>query len=183
MGSLDFDFPLNWTESRRLFQSSYNKWTRKLAQLRLVARQPPSTPESSQIAKHYDDARRKPTFFEIGDEVFIRLSENGYTLPMGLSRKYSPRRAGPFKVVERIGRSAYKLVLPDAWRVHPVISVDHLESSAPDIFDRRLEITAPVRLTDHKVQSIMAEKTTGNARQYLISFEQLGGLHNQWATI
>ncbi|KAF7115228.1 hypothetical protein CNMCM5793_001655 [Aspergillus hiratsukae] len=35
-------------------------------------------------------------------------------------------------VLQRIGPLAYKLDLPETWRIHPVISVEHLEQYPPD---------------------------------------------------
>lgn len=44
-----------------------------------------------------------------------------------LSRKLGQQYAGLFTILERVGRLAYKLDLPPSWRVHNVISIQHLE--------------------------------------------------------
>ncbi len=34
---------------------------------------------------------------------------------------------GPFKVLKKVGRLAYRLDFPSHWQIHPVVSVAHLE--------------------------------------------------------
>jgi hypothetical protein len=63
----------------------------------------------------------------------------GYTIPVNdaISRKLGQQYAGLFTVAERVGRLAYKLDLPPTWKVHPVISVQHLEPApSPGSFNR-----------------------------------------------
>jgi hypothetical protein len=45
----------------------------------------------------------------------------------GLTDNPSVMTREPVYVLERVGRSAYRLAFPTQWRIHPVISVDHLE--------------------------------------------------------
>ena len=48
--------------------------------------------------------------------------------------------AGPFKVTERVGRLAYKLDIPQHWRVHNVFSIAQLEPApnpSSDPYERR----------------------------------------------
>ncbi|KAH6640098.1 hypothetical protein BKA67DRAFT_528486, partial [Truncatella angustata] len=59
--------------------------------------------EALNYAKERYNKRHKPITFEVRDT-----------------------RAGPFKVEKVIGQQAYKLNFPDAWKVHPIVSVAHL---------------------------------------------------------
>jgi hypothetical protein len=56
--------------------------------------------------------------------------------------KLQPRYMGPFTVSKRIGEAAYKLVLPDEMRVHPVFHVSLLKQYMPGKDD-----PVPVRRT------------------------------------
>lgn len=79
------------------------------------------------MKRHYD-SKHKPIFFNIGDYISLRL-HRGYNIP-GLSErnvKIEQQFAGPFKIIERVGQLAYRLELPPAMKVHPVISIAHLE--------------------------------------------------------
>ena len=43
------------------------------------------------------------------------------------SKKLNPKLYGPFKVLEKQGARAYKLLIPDRWKIHPVFHVSLLE--------------------------------------------------------
>ena len=58
--------------------------------------------------------------------MFIKLHK-GYTLPAITNRKFSNQRAGPVKVLKKIGLLAYKLDIPSNWKIHPVILIAQLE--------------------------------------------------------
>ena len=77
-------------------------------------------------SKFYYDQSHKPLRLEVGQYALLRLHK-GYHIPSAKSRKLGMQRVGPFKILEKVGRLAYKLELPPHWRVHPVISVAHLE--------------------------------------------------------
>jgi len=74
------------------------------------------------------DRKHRPIHFEPGDQVYLKLGD-GYqsqanrVLPTVLAQKY----AGRFTILERIGRLAYRLDFPEGSKVHPVVSIAHLE--------------------------------------------------------
>ncbi|RKL28387.1 hypothetical protein BFJ72_g12485 [Fusarium proliferatum] len=104
--------------------------------------------------KHYYDRHHKPTFFAVGDKVYLRLYR-GYTINSPVERKVSQQFAGPFTVTERVGRSAYRLNVPEHWRIHPVISVDQLERADYDPFDRNKDDPTGAAITDRKPEKII----------------------------
>ena len=55
--------------------------------------------------------------FSVGDSAW--LSTLHLPLRSG-TRKLAAKWAGPFPVVAQIGKEAYRLTLPAAWKVHPV---------------------------------------------------------------
>jgi len=72
-----------------------------------------------------------------GDQCYIKLYYSYKVLDE--EGKFSKRRTSPFKVLERIGRLAYRLDIPESFsRIYPVISVTHLEPVAkgPDLYRR-----------------------------------------------
>lgn len=71
--------------------------------------------------KRHVDAKREDVTFEEGQWVYVKLKP-GRQISVAAPRhpKLSKRFFGPFQVVERIGRVAYRLQLPPESRIHPV---------------------------------------------------------------
>ena len=91
------------------------------------------------------DWTHQPLQFKLGDKVFLKLHK-GYNV-LGEKWKLGQQWAGPLLVKEKVGKLAYRLQLPDAWKVHDVISVANLEPApkGEDPFSRpRINKTAPV---------------------------------------
>lgn len=90
------------------------------------------------MKQHYD-RHHQSQIFNSSESVYLKLHK-GYAIPSFaiVSPKLSQQLAGPFRIVERVGSLAYRLQLPPNWRIHDVISVDHLEPYHFDTFARRL---------------------------------------------
>nr|GEY64010.1 hypothetical protein [Tanacetum cinerariifolium] len=76
--------------------------------------------------KIYADLKRRLTEFEVGDKVMLKVSPWRGVIRFRKRRKLSPRFIGPFKVIERIGRVAYKLELPD--KLHEIHDTFHVSN-------------------------------------------------------
>ena len=61
--------------------------------------------------------------FAPGDKVWLDARNLKIRTP---SRKLSPRRYGPFKVLQRISLVAYRIELPQTMKIHNVFHVDLL---------------------------------------------------------
>ena len=80
------------------------------------------------------------------DLVNLRLHK-GYRVPSITLKKLGQQYIGPFKVLSRVGRLAYRLELPDVMRIHDVISITYLEPAtdpADDPYQRRRLPIPPV---------------------------------------
>lgn len=71
---------------------------------------------AAQHAKDRDRHRKLPQW-EIGTQVWLEGTHIRTTHP---KFKLAPRRYGPFQVTERIGPLAYRLKIPETWKIHPV---------------------------------------------------------------
>ncbi|GKC87531.1 putative reverse transcriptase domain-containing protein, partial [Tanacetum coccineum] len=62
--------------------------------------------------KSYGDRKRKSMEFEVGDRVMLKVSPWKGVVRFGKWGKLNPRYVGPFKVIAKVGKVAYKLELP-----------------------------------------------------------------------
>ncbi|KAI3795130.1 hypothetical protein L1987_37776 [Smallanthus sonchifolius] len=83
--------------------------------------------------KSYADKRRKPLEFQIDDLVLLKVSPWKGIVRFGKKGKLAPRFVGPFKILERIGKVAYKLDLPEGLNnVHPTFHISNLKKCLAD---------------------------------------------------
>jgi hypothetical protein len=78
--------------------------------------------------KSYHDKRRKPLQFELGDNVYLKVSPMKRLQKFGIKGKLAPRYIGPYEIIEACGPGAYKLKLPPRMSViHSVFHVSQLK--------------------------------------------------------
>ena len=72
----------------------------------------------------------------MGDMVYLKLQTYRHTsLSDHRSLKLHSKFYGPFRVLERIGKAAYKLLLPDGCKLHNVFHVSQLKKHiGPTVF-------------------------------------------------
>lgn len=133
--------------------------------------------------KSYADQHRRELEFSIGDKVL--LSTKNLKLKTTGPRKLFPKYVGPFTVVERIGKVAYKLDLPPHMRCHPVFHVSILQ---PYRCDGRVQPPpVPVAVDgdlEYEVEDILQHRDTRRGtrtvRSYLVKWLGYGPEHNTW---
>ncbi|GJV42385.1 putative reverse transcriptase domain-containing protein [Tanacetum coccineum] len=83
--------------------------------------------------KSYADRKRKPMEFKVGDRVMLKVSPWKGVVRFGKRGKLNPRYVGPFKVLAKVGKVAYKLELPqELSRVHHTFHVSNLKKCYSD---------------------------------------------------
>jgi hypothetical protein len=60
----------------------------------------------------------------VGDQIFIHIKPNKSTIWFGKGTKLSPRFIGPFRIQQKIGPVAYRLILPP--HLHKTHNVFHV---------------------------------------------------------
>ncbi|GJR00983.1 putative reverse transcriptase domain-containing protein [Tanacetum coccineum] len=132
------DFGKGWVKHLPLAEFSYNnsyhasiKATPYEALYGRKCRSPVCWAEDRQ--KSYADRKRKPMEFEVGDRVMLKVSPWKGVVRFGKRGKLNPRYVGPFKVLARVGKVAYKLELPqELSRVHHTFHVSNLKKCYAD---------------------------------------------------
>nr|GFB50828.1 putative reverse transcriptase domain-containing protein [Tanacetum cinerariifolium] len=83
--------------------------------------------------KSYTDLKHKPMEFQVGDKVMLKVLPWKRVIHFGKRGKLNPRYVGPFKVLEEIGKVAYKLEFPkELGRVHNTFCVSNLKKCHAD---------------------------------------------------
>nr|GFC10688.1 putative reverse transcriptase domain-containing protein [Tanacetum cinerariifolium] len=83
--------------------------------------------------KNYADRKQKPMEFKIGDRVMLKVSHWKGVVRFSKRGKLNPRYVGPFKVLAKVGKVAYKLELSqELSRVHHTFHVSNLKKCYSD---------------------------------------------------
>jgi hypothetical protein len=119
--------------------------------------------EARDRQKSYVDAHRTDRSYEVGDQVFIHIRPNKSTIWFGKGTKLSPQFIGPFRIQEKIGPVAYRLILPPhLHKTHNVFHVSVLRHYVADeshklnwkelqVLDVGTLTVEPLRILDRRV--------------------------------
>jgi hypothetical protein len=119
--------PLNWVEpgERRYYGIDFVEEAEE--RVRIIQK---NMEAAQSHQKSYADKRRRPIEFVVGDYVYLKVSPMKGVQCFGVKRKLAPRYVGPFQIIERSGRVAYKLWLPLEMRaIFNVFHVSQLKMS------------------------------------------------------
>ena len=111
----------------------------------------------------------------MGDEVLINPHSLELINEMGQSHKLMQRKIGPFKIMEVISLMAYRLRLPDTYKGHNILNIQHLTKyhRSPDESHPRLANPRDVLLSleEYEVERIVEEKRKNGRLYYRIQWK------------
>lgn len=137
--------------------------------------------QGDRVKKAADRKRRPAPAYQQGQKVWLSAKNLNLKVP---SRKLAPRFVGPFPITKTIGPVAVRLRLPRSLRAHPTFHVSQVKPAKespmvpaaapppqPEVIDG-----GPV----YKVKQLLAVRTRGRGRQYLVDWEGYGPEARQW---
>ena len=144
--------------------------------------------------KRIYDADHQQKSFAAKNLVDLRL-HRGYTLPGVKNKKLQQQFIGPLRIKRRVGRLAYELDIPLNWKIHPVVSIAHLEPASNqqlDPYNRpRPDHPGPVHVEgdteyekSYEIEALVGKRVTKRhgrtQNQYLVRWKGYGPEWDQW---
>jgi hypothetical protein len=136
-----------------------------------------------EMARYYNRLRTPAPDFKPGDRVFLDSSDLRTTRP---SKKFAHRFVGPYKVVRKVGRGAYRLELPQSMsRLHPVFSVVKLMLAPEDPIVGRQHEPPPDPVIvegqeEYEVEEVLDSRFFRRRLQFLVKWKGYGYEERQW---
>ena len=81
--------------------------------------------------KQHADKKRKDVSFAVNDLVLLSTV---HLRIKNVPTKFQKRFVGPFRVIRKVGRSAYQLELPSTWKIHDTFHVSLLKGWKESVF-------------------------------------------------
>jgi hypothetical protein len=122
--------------------------------------------------------------FKVGDRVWLEGTNLKIAYP---TRKIAPRREGPFRVIEKVSRLAYKLQLPTKWKIHDTFHAHYLSPYKETEEYGQMHQEAPPDLIEgeeeYEVEAILQHKgNTKSRRRFFVSWKGWPTSENSWMT-
>lgn len=138
---------------------------------------------ATDMKKYYDRKTRLEKEYTKGDQVLLEGTNIRSDRP---SKKLDDKRFGPFKIMEKVGKSAYKLKLDPKWRgVHPVFHESILHPyTAPSFPSQKAKPPPPPDIIqgveEHEIEEILASRERRGNIEYLIAWKGFPAEENEW---
>lgn len=129
-------------------------------------------------AKYYN---KKHTPLQLNEGEYVMLSSKNLATNQP-SKKLGPKLVGPFEVIEKVGKQAYRLRLPKQYQsIHNVFHISLLEP-----YQRRdgTEPPPPPEVVEgeerYVVEKILDHRVRWNREEYLVKWEGYSQADNMW---
>lgn len=114
--------------------------------------------------------------YNVGDYVWLNYRNIKSLRPC---RKLEFKKGGPFKIIKRVGKYAFKLELPNSVRIHPVFHTSLLSPVAIDPLPGQITKPPPPLITEseypeYEVERILGSQWVNNELHYLVRWKGFG---------
>ena len=144
----------------------------------------------------YANQHRRDEQFSVGDNVLV--SSENINLPSQVNRptrKFQAKFLGPYKVIETVSPTAYRLELPETLKIHPVFHISNLRryvESDEQLFPERTVPPPPPLVFDDDHVEYLVEKILdkrirrigrGTRTEYLVKWKNYPEYDATWQTL
>ena len=163
-----------WTDRKSVKNEAAIVLTDKLKLIGEFVRS--SLKSSNARMKEYADRKRVDIEFSVGDLVLVDRTRFSIDAFKEFKKtKFLPKYVGPFVIIERIGKLAYRLDIPDRSRAHNVFHVSNLKKYLTSSSTKK-KITMPDAIVvdgqeEFEVEEILDVKSTRNHKLYLVKWK------------
>jgi hypothetical protein len=159
-----------------------SEWKRELWKARENARRAMEKAADS-MKRFYDRKHKYPREYLKGQRVWLDARNLKTFRP---SKKLDQKKLGPFTIIEKIGRGAYRLQLPKSWtRIHPVFNEILLTPVEDPQFIQQKEPEPPGPIdmegeAEYEIEEVLSSRKRGRGIQYLVKWKGYGNEENTW---
>jgi hypothetical protein len=130
------------------------------------------------MSKFYDQHHQPQPSYEVGDEVLLNVKNIRTVRP---TRKLAPKLYGPFRILAKIGKSAYRLKLQSQWQIHNVFYTSLLEPYQKNAIKGRSQIQPePEEIegeSEYEVERILQSEVRTTRRKVGGRYEEFKSLY------
>ena len=135
------------------------------------------------MKKYYDRKARPEKEYKKGDQVLLEGTNIRSDRP---SKKLDDKRFGPFKILEKVRKSAYKLGLDPKWQgVHPVFHESILHPyTTPSFPSQKTKLPPPPDIIqgveEQEINEILTSREQQGNIKYLVAWKGFPTKENEW---
>ncbi|WVZ04846.1 hypothetical protein V8G54_018192 [Vigna mungo] len=143
--------------------------------------------QAQNYMKNQADKKRRDVPLEVGDLALVKLQPyRQHSVVLRKHQKLSLRYFGPFEVIPKIGQVAFKLLLPESAKIHPVFHISLLKKFHGNQKQQYLPLPLTTSEFGPLIQpiSILDSRTTvrngKQVEQRLVQWDSLSEAENSW---